>query len=193
MQQALPRQRALSARRRDGARLRHHLLSHQWRPAQPDPCATARSVATSDGGTERRPALQVSAHQSGSLITTESSRRWPAGLWPAEIGAPRRSRTYNPLAGSRVISRPVRAASLLVSGGARRFRSCPAIGQCCVELQHKRRPKRQIDHGTAGCGCRCCCWPGREAGTGPAAARRLLRPRSAVRPRRGTVGPGGNR
>jgi len=27
-------------------------------------------VATSDGGTERCPALQVSAHQSGSLITT---------------------------------------------------------------------------------------------------------------------------
>jgi hypothetical protein len=37
-------------------------------------------VATSDGGTERRPALWVSAHQSGTLITTESSRRRLARL-----------------------------------------------------------------------------------------------------------------
>src|SRR4051794_26356396 len=59
--------------------------------------------------------LQVSAHQSGSLITAQCSSRWPAGLWPADVGAPRRSRTYNPLAGSRVIRRPLQAVSLLVS------------------------------------------------------------------------------
>jgi hypothetical protein len=32
-------------------------------------------VATSNGGTERRAALPVSAHQCGSLITAESFRR----------------------------------------------------------------------------------------------------------------------
>src|SRR4051794_12546036 len=59
-----------------------------------EPFDTGRSdqpVVTSDGGIERRRALKVSAHQSGSLITDESSHCWPAGLWPAEIGAPRRS------------------------------------------------------------------------------------------------------
>ena len=45
-------------------------------------------------------ALQVSAHQSGSLITAESSGRWPAVLWSAEIGAPRRSRTTTIVAGT---------------------------------------------------------------------------------------------
>jgi phospholipase/carboxylesterase len=43
-------------------------------PAAPSP------IASRDGGTECRPALQVSAHQFGSLITTENSRRWWAGL-----------------------------------------------------------------------------------------------------------------
>src|SRR3954447_23487817 len=86
-----------------------------------------RPVATSNGGTERRAALQVSAHQCGSLITAESSRRWPARLRPARSGAPRRNRTYNPLAGSRVIRRPVQAASVLLSGGPAWFRSCLAM------------------------------------------------------------------
>ena len=108
---------------------------------------TCTSAAAQRAGSDRRagdreraprrhrapPALQVSAHQSGSSITTESSRRWPAGLWPAEIGAPRRSRTYNPLAGSRVIRWPPPAASLLVTAVRSRFRSCPAmaaVGSC---------------------------------------------------------------
>jgi hypothetical protein len=30
---------------------------------------------------ERRSTLQICAHQSGSLIKTESSHRWPARLW----------------------------------------------------------------------------------------------------------------
>jgi hypothetical protein len=43
------------------------------------PCSTP-SVATSDGCTARRPAFQVSAHQSGSLIMIESSGRYAAAL-----------------------------------------------------------------------------------------------------------------
>jgi hypothetical protein len=72
-------------------------------------------MATTDGGTDRRRALQVSVHQPGCLITAENSCRWPARLWLAEIGAPRRTRTYNPLAGSRLISHPPRIAPVLVS------------------------------------------------------------------------------
>ena len=49
--------------------------------------AALSPIAASDSGTGRRPVLQVSAHQSGSLITIERSRLWPAGLWPAKSGA----------------------------------------------------------------------------------------------------------
>jgi hypothetical protein len=38
------------------------------------------STITSDHRRPRHRALQVSAHQSGNLIRTESPRRWPAGL-----------------------------------------------------------------------------------------------------------------
>jgi hypothetical protein len=75
-------------------------------------------VATTDGGTARCSALRVPAHQSGSLIRTERCLRWPASLWPGRTRAPRRSRTYNPLAGSRVISSASGFASALVSDGA---------------------------------------------------------------------------
>jgi hypothetical protein len=89
-------------------------------------CLPRELVPTVDAHV-RGPALQVSAHQSGRLITTECSHRWPARLWPAEIGAPRRSRTYNPLVGRHVFSAAVRWASLLVSGGAARSRSSVTI------------------------------------------------------------------
>jgi hypothetical protein len=56
--------------------------------AWPSEAAAPSPVATSDGSTEHCPALQAFVHQSGSLITTESSRRWSERLWPAEIGAP---------------------------------------------------------------------------------------------------------
>jgi hypothetical protein len=50
-------------------------------------CLSPCSTITGDHQRRRhrapRPALQLSAHQSGSLITTESFGRWPAGLWPA--------------------------------------------------------------------------------------------------------------
>jgi hypothetical protein len=59
-------------------------------------------------------ALQVSAHQSGYSITAASSRRWPAGLGPAEIGAPRRNRTYNPLVAGLVIRRSPASAAMLL-------------------------------------------------------------------------------
>ena len=58
-------------------------------------------------------------HESGSLITIESSHRWLAWLWPAGIGAPRRSRTYNPLVARHVISRTPMIASVLVRDGFR--------------------------------------------------------------------------
>ena len=91
-------------------------------------CLPRELVPTGDAHV-RGPALQVSAHQSGRLITTECSHRWPARLWPAGIGAPRRSRTYNPLAGSRVISRALRETSVLVSGGVQGSRSCPMVSR----------------------------------------------------------------
>jgi len=78
------------------------------------------------GADERR---LVSARQSGSSITTDSASRLPASPWPAETGAPRRNRTYNPLAGSRVITRGSRSASVLVSGGVPGFRSSLMLGQ----------------------------------------------------------------
>jgi len=53
--------------------------------------------------------------------------RWPAGLRPAEIGAPRRNRTYNPLAGSRVIHKLLPTAPLLVRPGVMQCRSCLAM------------------------------------------------------------------
>jgi hypothetical protein len=96
--------------------------------------ASSRAASTVTGGppataAPSAPALQVSAHQSGSLITTERFRRWPVRLWPAEIGAPRRSRTYIPLAGSRVISSALSSVSALVSGGVPGLRSSLMLGQ----------------------------------------------------------------
>ena len=46
-----------------------------------------------------------------------------------KLGAPRRSRTYNPLAGSRVISSALPSASALVSGGVPGLRSSLMLGQ----------------------------------------------------------------
>ena len=87
------------------------------------PCSTI----TSDHHRPRHRALQVSAHQSGSLITIGSSRRWPAGLWPAEIGAPRRSRTYNPLVARQVIDPPLANTLMLVRACASGYGSCAAM------------------------------------------------------------------
>jgi len=87
----------------------------------------------------------VSAHQSGSSITTDSSHRLPASPWPAETGAPRRNRTYNPLAGSRVISRPPSSSLALVRAGTSWYGSCAVMAGVGPKSGCKRRPKRRLD------------------------------------------------
>ena len=87
-------------------------------------CWPTELVPTRGAYAAKRPALRVSAHQSGSSITTESSIHWPVKPWPAETGAPRRNRTYNPLVGRHVISGMLGTAPLLVRGRVARFRSC---------------------------------------------------------------------
>jgi len=112
-------------------RVKQSFERHSVRPDGTNPKTRARvapsPVATREGSIERRRALQVSAYQCGILITAESSRRWPVGLWPAKIGAPRRNRTYNPLAGSRVISWSLPTASLLVTASTRWCGSRPMM------------------------------------------------------------------
>jgi hypothetical protein len=141
----------------------------EWQPQQPSP------VSATGDGIERRLTLQVSAHQSGSLITTESSRRWPAALWPAEIGAPRRSRTYNPLAASRMISPARTFASVLARSGVPPRRSCAVVadvgrfvavsgdqsGNLIMHLVNAAVALRDLEHaplvgdrGFPGCRCR---------------------------------------
>ena len=112
---------------------------------------------TADDGLGGDPSAELvpGAHARPVCLVEPLRARASLGCWAVvggvaavvvEVGAPRRSRTYNPLAGSHVIREAPRFAPALVKWRCAGILIMAGSRPTCVEFEHERRPKRQIDH-----------------------------------------------